>query len=188
MGLLAVTVMSLAACSASASSPSVATLLGAGTTEYRQGAYDAAAQLFQQALKKAPDDATAYFDLGSVYQAEHMDQQALQQYAMALRDDPDLSAAVYNQATIYASKNVPLAIFLYRKVISMQADSPTAYLNLGLLEAQQGQKAGAGVHLREAVKLDPVLRANIPAADAADLSLPPPHAITRSAPPSTLAP
>lgn len=82
--------------------------------------------------------------------------------------------AIFNQAVVNSGHDVPLAVFLYRRVISLQPDSPTAYLNLGLLEAQQGQPTEAGVDLRKAIQLDESLRTRIPAGDAHDLSLPPP--------------
>jgi Flp pilus assembly protein TadD len=160
----------------------VATLLGAGTVAYKQGDYNAASQLFEQAIERAPTDAEARYDLGSAYQGEHRDADALVQYRKALSYDPTLVSAIFNEATIYGVHDTPLAIFLYRKVISLQPDSPTAYLNLGLLEAQDGQPAPAGVALRRAVRLDPALRARIPPSVMPDLSLPPPGAASRPVP------
>jgi tetratricopeptide (TPR) repeat protein len=150
------------------------TLVGAGRAAFRQGDYNAASQLFEQALAKSPDDPTAHYDLGSVYQAENLDKQALTEYAKALAKDPTFVPAIYNEATIYAAHDVPLAIFLYRKVIHIQPNSPTAYLNLGLLEDQQGQHAQAGADLRQAVALDATLHNQIPPNVVADLALPPP--------------
>ena len=150
-------------------------LLGAGSTEFRQGDYGGAIQLFQQATERDPTNAMANYDLGTVYQAEGKDGPALTEYSLALRRVPNLVPAIFNQATIDAVRDAPLAAFLYRKVISIQPDSPSAYLNLGLLEAQQGERAQAGTDLRQAVRLDASLRARIPDSVASDLSLPPPN-------------
>jgi Flp pilus assembly protein TadD len=160
----------------------VATLLGAGTAAYNQADYNAATQLFEQATERAPTDAAARYDLGLAYQGEHRDADALVQYRKALSYDPTLVSAIFNEATIYGIHDTPLAIFLYRKVISLQAKSPTAYLNLGLLEAQDGQPAPAGADLRQAVRLEPALRARIPPSVVPDLSLPPPGAASRRVP------
>jgi tetratricopeptide (TPR) repeat protein len=156
-------------------------LLGAGSTEFRQGDYNAAYQLFQQAIERDPTDAMAHYDLGALYQAQHRDTSALAEYALALQRVPDLVPAIFNQATIDAARDAPLAAFLYRKIISIQPNSPTAYLNLGLLEAHQGEPAQSGADLRQAVHLDGSLRAQIPASVAADLALPSPK---HNAPPA----
>jgi tetratricopeptide (TPR) repeat protein len=153
-----------------------ATLIGAASAAFRQRDYNAASQLFQQAIKKDPSNATAYYDLGSVYQAQNLDQQAITSYRKALSLAPTLVPAIFNEATIYAAHDAPLAIFLYRRAIALQPDSPTAYLNLGLLEAQTdaAEQAQAGADLRKAIQLDPSLRARIPQSVLPDLSLPPP--------------
>ena len=131
-------------------------------------------RLFQQAIHKDPSDAIAYYDLGSAYQAAGNNQDALKQYRLALARDPNEVSALYNEAVIYSVHDSALAEFLYRKVIQLKPDSPTALLNLGLLLAVDGAKAQAGVALRHAIKLDPTLRARIPASVLVDLTAPPP--------------
>jgi tetratricopeptide (TPR) repeat protein len=163
-------------------------LLGAGSAAFRQGDYNAATQLFQQAIQRDPSNATAYYDLGTVYQAEHRNSDALGQYAKALSYNPSYVSVIFNQATIYAEHNPPLAIFLYQRVISLQPHAPTAYLNLGLLEDEQGKKAQAGADLRTAVAQDPTLRSGIPAAVLPDLTLPPPKAPAQRSVPTTVPP
>jgi tetratricopeptide (TPR) repeat protein len=163
--------------------PSAATLVGAGNAAIRQGDYNAATQLFQQAIQRDPSNATAYYDLGTVFQSERRNSDALAQYAKALAYDPKMVPAIFNQATIYAVHNAPLAIFLYQRIISLQPHAPTAYLNRGLLEDAQGDKSRAGADLRMALAQDPTLRSRIPAAAASDLTLRPPS--PRSGTPTT---
>jgi tetratricopeptide (TPR) repeat protein len=152
----------------------VATLVGSGKAAFNRGNFKASIELFEQALAKAPTDAAAYYDLGTVYQAERLDGDALHDYAKALTYDSSLVPAIYNEATIYAANDVPLAIYLYRRVIALRANSPTAYLNLGLLEATEGQQTVAAADLRRAVQLEPALRTSIPASLVPDLSIPSP--------------
>jgi tetratricopeptide (TPR) repeat protein len=167
--------VTLGACGAKATPPpSIATLLGAGSTAFKQGDYSAATQLFQQAIVRDSGNATAHYDLGTAYQAENRSSDALAQYAKAVTYDPTLVSAIFNQATIYSAHNRPLAIYLYQRVISLQPNAATAYLNLGLLEDEQGDKARAGVDLRTAVAQNPRLRSQIPTAVAPDLKLPAP--------------
>ena len=168
----------LAGCSGGskpAASTNASTLIGAGTVLYREDNYDAAAQLFEQALHVEPSSALAHYDLGTAYQAENRLEEALLQYQQAVSLDGTMTSAVYNEATLDSTRDPALAVFLYRKVVNQKPDSPTAYLNLGILEHAQGLHTQAGIDLREAIRLEPSLRARIPAADLADLSLPAPE-------------
>jgi Tfp pilus assembly protein PilF len=163
-------------------------MIGAGSAAFRQGDMNAATQLFQQALQRDPTNATAHYDLGAVFQAQNLNSQALGEYAKALSYQPNFVSVIFNQATIYAVHNPPLAIYLYNRVISLQPRAPTAYLNLGLLEDAQGSKARAGADLRAALALEPSLRSKIPAAVAPDLKLPPPKTTSHPSATTTTTP
>lgn len=105
----------------------------------------------------------AYYNLGVVYQGAGDTRDALRQYRKALTADPRYVPAIFNQAIIIARSNAPLAIFFYRQIIHFQPDSPTAFLNLGLLENQsKGLHPQARRDLARAVQLDPSLRGSIP--------------------------
>jgi tetratricopeptide (TPR) repeat protein len=143
---------------------SFASLIGAGNVLLRQGNLNAAEQLFEQAIKAEPSNAVGYYDLGVVYQQQGLRLDALREYRFSLSKNPKYVPAIYNKAILYSTTNPPLAIYFYRTVIALQPDSPTAYLNLGLLEA--GKKATvreALTALDQAVKLEPSLLAKIPA-------------------------
>jgi Flp pilus assembly protein TadD len=100
--------VTLAACGGTATPPpSIAALLGAGSTAFKQRDYNAATQLFQQAVERDPGNATAHYDLGTAYQAENSSSDALAQYAKAVTYDPTLVSAIFNQATIYSAHNRP---------------------------------------------------------------------------------
>jgi tetratricopeptide (TPR) repeat protein len=146
------------------STASYSTLLNAGVHLLRQGNSSAAEQLFQQAIAKDPGGAVAHFDLGVIYQGAGERADALRQYQQALRVDSHYARALFNEAVLLAPHNAALAIYYYRQVVSIQPDSPTALLNLGLLENEtKSLHARAVLDLRAAVKLDPSLRARIPA-------------------------
>jgi Tfp pilus assembly protein PilF len=159
------TVVATGACGGTAPPPaSIAATLGAGTDLVQQGNYAAAEQLFQQVIKRDPDNVAAYYDLGVAYQEQDETSNALVSYRRALALDPKYVPAIFNQAVLYSRTQPSLAVFLYQKTISLQPDAPTAYLNLGLLEAQSGARAEAGRDLSEAVRLQPSLAGRIPAA------------------------
>ena len=143
--------------------PSFAAALGAGVAALKAGNANAAQQLFAEAVARRPDDANALYDLGVAYQDEGQTHDALHSYARALRYAPDDAQIEFNRAVIYSTSDAPLAIFLYRRVIALQPDSPTAYLNLGLLESA-AHMSGAPADLLKAVQLDPSLASRIPPA------------------------
>jgi Tfp pilus assembly protein PilF len=138
-------------------------LIGAGTDLLRTGKTQPAGQLFQAAIVKDPRDVVGHYDLGVVYQDDGELRDALLQYQQALVDDPHYAPAMFNEAILISRHNVPLAIFYYGQVIHMQPDSPTAFLNLGLLRSQHRATLQVGLFdLKQAVRLDPALRGQIP--------------------------
>ena len=150
-------------CSSSSASPSSSVLLGAGSTEFRQGDYNGATQLFEQAIKRDPTNAMAHYDLGTVYQAENQDGPALTQYTLALRQAPDLVPAIFNQATIDAVHDVRTGGVPLPEDHLDTAGFTDGLSNLGLIEALEGDLAQSGVDLRQAVHLEGSLRGQIPA-------------------------
>jgi len=151
--------------SSSAPQASIATTLAAGSAALHQRDYWAAEQLFLQVIKRDPRDVVAYYDLGLAYQDRHDYRDALRAYARAQALDQNFVPVIFNRAVLYSRTDPQLAMFLYRKAIALQHDSPTAYLNLGLLEASQGPRlhAQAEKDLTKAIRLDPSLAGHIPA-------------------------
>jgi tetratricopeptide (TPR) repeat protein len=162
---------SLGSCGGSAPKPpagtstaSYSTLVHAGIHLLDHGQTSAAEQLFQQAAVKNPRDPVAHYDLGVIFQQDGDRPGAFKEYKLAILADPRYVPALYNEAVLQSAHNAPLAIFYYRQVIRMQPDSPTALLNLGLLQDQtRAQRHQAVADLRRAVRLDPALGARIPA-------------------------
>jgi Tfp pilus assembly protein PilF len=147
-----------------AASPGAAftALIGAGTQLLAQGDPAAALQVFRHAVREEPRSPVGYFDVGVVDEDLGDTSAALRQYRRALFVDRAYAPALYNEAVIYAPSAPQVAEADYRAAIAAQPDSPTALLNLGLLEAE-GRQAGALADLERAVALDPGLRSRIPA-------------------------
>lgn len=145
------------------STASYQTLVGAGIKLLGVGNTTAAGQLFQQAIAKNPSDPLAHYDLGVVYQGAGNRRGAMREYNQALRADSRYVPALYNAAVLLSPHNAPLSIFYYREVTTIQPHSPTAFLNLGLLEDQTPALRKQAVRdLTRAVQLDPTLRGRIP--------------------------
>jgi Tfp pilus assembly protein PilF len=146
-------------------------LIGAGVDLLRQGNPSAAQQLFEQAVAREPSNPVGHYDLGVVLQGSGDRQQALRQYRLAVADDPQYTPALFNEAVMIASRDAPLAIFYYHRILTAHPASPTALLNLGLLEAAtRYPRRFFAPELRKAVALDPALRSEIPAKLRGDLS------------------
>jgi tetratricopeptide (TPR) repeat protein len=149
---------------------SYSTLVGASVTLLGKGNPGAAEQLLEQAVAKNPHSPVAYYDLGVAYQRQGNTRQAARNYLHAIAVDRNYVPALFNQAEIFSKRNAPLAIFYYRRIIHLKPDSPTAYLNLGLLEAAtKALHRQAVADLTKAVKLDPSLRGQVPAPLRADV-------------------
>jgi tetratricopeptide (TPR) repeat protein len=142
---------------------SYSTLLGAGGALLRQGNVAAAEQLYHQAIAKRPGDPTGHYDLGVAYQAGRDLRDAQIEYQRALARSPHYVPALFNDATLVAPRNPLLAMFYYRVVIHTQPNSPTALLNLGLLESRSpGLRTRSLIDLGAAVRLDRRLLRSIP--------------------------
>ncbi len=163
-------VLMLAGCGGTSSHASYATLVDEGMKLLQRGDPKGAVQRFQQAVARNSASPVAYYDLGVAYQRQGNVQQARRAYGLAIHNDPGYVPALYNQAGLYADTFPPLAIFYYRRIIHIKPNSPTAYLNLGLLEAGWPPLRKQAVRdLAQAVKLDPSLRTAVPASLRAHL-------------------
>lgn len=137
-------------------------LLGAGLAAEKKGDLVGARALFEQLLRKQPNNVYAHYNLGVIDQQQNDTAAALQEYGEALASNPNYVPALYNEATIWGGSNPTLAIATYRQIIKLQAHAPTAYLNLGLLEEQAGQHKAAVSHLLTALHQDPSLTSRLP--------------------------
>lgn len=140
------------------------TLLQAGIKEQQKGDSNAARQLFEQVLAKQPNNFYAHYNLGVLDQQAKDNASALREYGTALTINPSYVPAMFNEATIFASTDPALAIATYRRVVALQPKAPTAYLNLGLLEAAHGELAQGIRDLNTALHQDPTLGPQVPPA------------------------
>ena len=139
-----------------------AQLVQAGLAAASQGNDQAALSAFQEAAQKDPKNYYAHYNLGTIYQKQNNTVLALQEYGLALQINANYVPALYNSAIIYGATNPQLAITTYRRIVVLQPKAPTAYLNLGLLEAKLGLFAQAGKDLQKALDQDPSLTTSIP--------------------------
>jgi tetratricopeptide (TPR) repeat protein len=138
-------------------------LIGAGTQLLARGNAAGAAQLFQQAVKKQPDSPVGYYDLGVAQAKEGLRRQALADYGGALKADSKYVPALYNLGIAFSQRRPRVAIFFLRRAAQLKPDSPTAFLQLGLIESRYPKlRAQALQDLKRAIVLDPSLIVHVP--------------------------
>lgn len=145
-----------------AKNPTAAELVEVGLTAVKDGNDGEALGAFREAAKKDPKNFYAPYNIGAILQKQGKKPEALAQYAVALEINPNYVPALYNQATIISESNPQLAITTYRRVVTLQKVAPTAYLNMGLLEAKLGLFDQAEKDLQIAIKQDGSLVKAIP--------------------------
>jgi Tfp pilus assembly protein PilF len=173
LALVVLATLTLAACggsgktsSTSESTPNVSfsALIRTGMNLLHQGKTARAKQVFAQAVAREPKNPVGHYDLGVAYNRGGDLPDTLRQYRLAVAYDPQYTPALFNEAVLVASHDPATAIFYYRRIVAIKPNSPTAFLNLGLLQAATGwPRKSVLKSLRRAVALDPSLRADIPA-------------------------
>jgi tetratricopeptide (TPR) repeat protein len=89
--------------------------------------------------------------------------QSLADYGGALKADSKYVPALYNLGIAFSERRPRVAIFFLRRAAQLKPDSPTAFLQLGLIEIRYPKlRAQALQDLKRAIVLDPSLSAHIP--------------------------
>ncbi len=164
--LLGATIVALAGC-ASSGAPAAAqqpasgsadplyplTLMRQGSLALQQGRYDTALELFEEARRLQPDNATVYNMIGLCHLNSGRLDKALEAFGRALELIPSFSDARNNRGLTY------LALKQYRKAevdfLGVLADTTyphrwQVYYNLGMTYLGQGDLAAAEENLRKA--------------------------------------
>jgi tetratricopeptide (TPR) repeat protein len=108
-------------------------LIRQGIQEHDKGEYGKAVELYENALKKNPLSALAYYEMGFSYHKAGDMQKALDAVVRSLVLDPKSEAAIVMKAGILDDMGFSDdAVDAYRKIITLKPDSFLAHLNLGI--------------------------------------------------------
>jgi tetratricopeptide (TPR) repeat protein len=127
-----------------------------GIAAQNAGRLAEAAADYREVLVHDPNNKYAYFDLGTIDQANGALASAESNYRFALNIDPAFTNALFNLAIVrHDLGDLKESISLYRQVIELDPGNASAHLNLGfaLIEAHQDQEGQR--ELKKAVQLNP---------------------------------
>ncbi|MEK8109085.1 tetratricopeptide repeat protein [Micromonospora sp. M12] len=142
---------------------SPADLLKLGVEQGQAGNFDAAKVTFEKLLEAEATNKYAWFNLGFIAQSRNQADEAISSYDKALAADANYKPALYNKAIALESKAPETSIEIYRKVVSIDKKSSTAYLRLGTLLSQSGDDTAARDAFTAAIRLDKGLTSSVPA-------------------------
>ncbi|MEU8286926.1 tetratricopeptide repeat protein [Micromonospora sp. NPDC048905] len=140
-----------------------ADLLKLGVEQGQAGNLDAAKTTFEKVLAAEADNKFAWFNLGFIAQSRNQPDEAVTNYDKALAADGNYKPALFNKAIALEGKAPTTSIDIYRKVVSIDNKSSTAYLRLGILLSQTGDDSKARDAFKAAIRLDKGLTSAVPA-------------------------
>lgn len=119
---------------------------------------DKATEEYLATIMARPDSWDAHYNLGNYYLGQNRLNEALAEYDIAYKFEPQSILTLVNAALAHAKLGEPSkAEERLNQALKITPGSSVALYNLGLLKAEQGDLAAAEKILREAFKADPQL-------------------------------
>jgi tetratricopeptide (TPR) repeat protein len=128
----------------------------AGAVAYQGGEYERALALYQDAVKRNPNDAEAWSNMGQVLVRLRRPAEAIPHFDRAIAILPSRWAYHFNRARAYGLLNDwPKAADGYRAAQQLYPDDYAIAFNLGLALRKAGNHAAAVEQFQKAISLDP---------------------------------
>ena len=140
-----------------------ADLLNIGLAQGKAGKFNAAQATFEKVLAADADNKFAWFNLGFIAQSRGRADEAISDYDKALAADATYKPALFNKAIALEGTAPATSMGIYRRVVSIDDKSSTAYLRLGMLLLKSGDDAQAREAFSSAIRLDEKLASAVPA-------------------------
>jgi tetratricopeptide (TPR) repeat protein len=116
--------------------------------------YDAALREYNEAIKRAPDLAEAYYGRGSVHQAMGETARALEDFDRAIERDPRLAAAYLQRAKLRTEAgDLENALADFGELMNLRVNDAETYLNRGICLVKKGLVNAAAADLELVLKL-----------------------------------
>ncbi|MBI5196165.1 MAG: tetratricopeptide repeat protein [Nitrospirae bacterium] len=112
--------------------------------------------LWENVIKKSPNKARGYNELGIAYMNREIFDKATSKFQIAIELDPHFTDALHNLATVYSKINMfAVAIEMYNKVLNEKPDLFYIYNNLGVIYFKLGQFDKAFENYTKAITINP---------------------------------
>jgi tetratricopeptide (TPR) repeat protein len=127
-----------------------------GVALFQHGYLDSAAESFRQVIYRQPQNAEAYYNLGTLYLRKTDFPQAQRYLEQTVKLRPEYPEAWNNLGMIAAQQNqLDDAVRNFKQSLAQRPDYVTALLNLGNMERRQGNIPEASRLLNRAAQLEP---------------------------------
>jgi protein O-mannosyl-transferase len=131
-------------------------VLFAGLTYQRNKVWQDEVTLWTDVVRKSPQKARGYNNLGSAYKKLGQYEDAIREYQTALTLKPDYAMAHYNIGIIYKELGqLDNAIRKYQTAVTLKPDYPEAQNNLGVVYKEMGRLDEALKEYNSALTLKP---------------------------------
>jgi len=121
----------------------------------QMGENDKAERSLQEALKMAPDNAAANFNMGLVKAEKNEPKQAEKYLKKAIKADPQMAQAAYNLCIITAKDRINEAVTWCRKAADLRPQEPRYAYTLAFYLNQKGDRDEAIRTLKALIKKYP---------------------------------
>jgi len=127
-----------------------------GVALFQHGYLDRAAESFQQVIAAQPQNAEAYYNLGTLYLRKNNLPEARRYLEQTVKLRPEYPEAWNNLGMIAGQQNqYDEAIRNFNQSLAQRPDYVIALLNLGNIQRRQGNVADANRLLNRAIELEP---------------------------------
>jgi tetratricopeptide (TPR) repeat protein len=130
-------------------------LVNASMAYAQMGEKGRAEKSLAQAIKIAPDNAAAHFNLGLLQAEQNRVKEAERELRQAIRLDPKLAAAAYNLCILTAKDRPAEALSWCRQAAALNPQEPKYTFTLAFYQKEQGDLKGATGTLQELLRRRP---------------------------------
>ena len=137
-------------------------MVNASMAYAQMGEKDQAEKSLVQAIKIAPDNAAAHFNLGLLKAEQNRGKEAERELKEAFRLDPKMAPAAYNLCILTGKDRPAEALSWCRKAVQLHPQEPKYAYTLAFYQKEQGDLKGAAATLQKSPQPNgPALRTAI---------------------------
>jgi tetratricopeptide (TPR) repeat protein len=130
-------------------------LVNASMAYARMGEPNKAQDFLLKAIKVAPDNAPAHFNLGLLKAEQQQPREAERELKEAFRLDPQMAPAAYNLCVLMAKDRPAEALSWCRKAVELNPGEPKYALTLAFYQKGQGDLKAAATTLQDLLRQRP---------------------------------